>query len=59
LPRIDGSVFQVWGAILQLDGDLNQVDSMLAHSEKALEVFPNQGMFWYFERNCAFDEKEL
>ncbi|WAC10974.1 tetratricopeptide repeat protein [Dyadobacter pollutisoli] len=45
--RIDGSVFQVWGAILQLDGDLNQVDSMLVHSEKALEVFPNQGMFWY------------
>jgi tetratricopeptide (TPR) repeat protein len=45
--RIDGSVFQVWGAILQLDGDLNQVDSMLVHSEKALELFPNQGMFWY------------
>jgi tetratricopeptide (TPR) repeat protein len=45
--RIDGSVFQVWGAILQLDGDLNQVDSMLVHSEKALEVFPNQGMLWY------------
>jgi tetratricopeptide (TPR) repeat protein len=45
--RIDGSVFQVWGAILQLDGELNQVDSMLVHSEKALEVFPNQGMLWY------------
>jgi tetratricopeptide (TPR) repeat protein len=45
--RIDGSVFQVWAAILQLDGDLNQVDSMLVHSEKALELFPNQGMFWY------------
>jgi len=45
--RIDGSVFQVWGAILQLDGYLNQVDSMLVHSEKALEIFPNQGEFWY------------
>ncbi|MCE7063099.1 lipopolysaccharide assembly protein LapB [Dyadobacter sp. CY343] len=45
--RVDGSVFQVWAAILQLDGDLNQVDSMLVHSEKALELFPNQGMFWY------------
>ncbi|QRR02867.1 tetratricopeptide repeat protein [Dyadobacter sandarakinus] len=44
---IDGSVFQVWGAILQLDGDLNQVDSLLVHSEKALELFPNQGTFWY------------
>lgn len=44
---IDGSVYEVWGAILQLDGDLNQIDSMLVHSEKALEVFPNQGMLWY------------
>ncbi|ACT94976.1 TPR repeat-containing protein [Dyadobacter fermentans DSM 18053] len=44
----DPNVFQVWGAILQLDGQLNQPDSMLVHSEKALELFPNQGMFWYF-----------
>ncbi|MHA4737327.1 tetratricopeptide repeat protein [Dyadobacter sp. MSC1_007] len=44
---MDPAVFQVWGAILQLDGDLNQVDSMLVHSEKALELFPNQGLFWY------------
>ncbi|WP_229254366.1 lipopolysaccharide assembly protein LapB [Dyadobacter sp. NIV53] len=45
--RIDGSVYEVWEAILQLDGELNQVDSMLVHSEKALEVFPNQGTLWY------------
>ncbi|TDE08823.1 tetratricopeptide repeat protein [Dyadobacter psychrotolerans] len=45
--RLDGSVYEVWGAVLQLDGELNQVDSMLVHSEKALEVFPNQGMLWY------------
>jgi tetratricopeptide (TPR) repeat protein len=45
--RLDGSVYEVWGAVLQLDGDLNQVDSLLAHSEQALEVFPNQGMIWY------------
>ena len=45
--RIDGSVFIVWEAILQLDIELNQPDSLLAHSDKALEVFPNQGMLWY------------
>jgi tetratricopeptide (TPR) repeat protein len=45
--RIDGSVYEVWGAIIQLDGELNQVDSLLVHSEQALEVFPNQGMLWY------------
>lgn len=45
--RLDPSVFEVWGAILELDGDLGQIDSLLAHSEKALEVFPNQGRLWY------------
>lgn len=45
--RLDGSTYEVWGALLQLDGELNQVDSLLVHSEKALEVFPTQGMFWY------------
>ncbi|GAB2764867.1 tetratricopeptide repeat protein [Rhabdobacter roseus] len=45
--QLDGSVFEIWGAILQLDGELNQIDSLIAHSEEALEMFPNQGMFWY------------
>lgn len=45
--RLDGSIYEVWGALLQLDGELSQVDSVLVHSEKALEVFPTQGLFWY------------
>ena len=45
--RLDGSIYEVWGALLQLDGELNQPDSLLVHSEQALEVFPTQGLFWY------------
>jgi tetratricopeptide (TPR) repeat protein len=45
--RIDPSVFDVWNAIIQLDGELAEVDSILVHTEKALEVFPNQGILWY------------
>ena len=45
--RIEPSMFELWAAILQLDGELNQIDSSLAHSEQAIELFPNQGMFWY------------
>lgn len=45
--RLDGSTYEVWGALLQLDSELNQIDSLLKHSELALEVFPNQGLFWY------------
>lgn len=45
--RLDGSVFEVWEATLQLDGELNQIDSLIAHSELALEVFPTNGLLWY------------
>ena len=45
--RLDPSIYEVWGAIVQIDGDLAQIDSILVHSEKALEVFPNQGLLWY------------
>lgn len=45
--QLDGSTYEIWGALLQLDGELNQVDSLLVHSQKALELFPNQGLFWY------------
>ncbi|PSL19847.1 tetratricopeptide repeat protein [Dyadobacter jiangsuensis] len=53
----DPNVFQVWIAIMQLDGQLNQPDSMLVHSEKALELFPNQGMFWYFNGTANLMKK--
>ncbi|XBA03195.1 tetratricopeptide repeat protein [Fibrella sp. ES10-3-2-2] len=45
--RLDPSIYEVWGAIVQLDGELSQVDSIVIHTEKALEVFPNQGLLWY------------
>lgn len=45
--RINPSMYEVWAAVLQLDGDLNQLDSLIAHSDQALENFPNQGLFWY------------
>lgn len=45
--RIDPSVYEVWGAIIELDGELGQVDSILIHTEKALELFPAQGRLWY------------
>lgn len=45
--KLDPSIYEIWGAILQLDGELNQIDSLLVHSEQALEVFPNQGLLWY------------
>lgn len=55
---IDGSDYKVWGAVIQLDGELNQVDSLLVHSEKALEVFPNQGLLWYSNGTAHLMKKD-
>ncbi|MDJ1470631.1 tetratricopeptide repeat protein [Xanthocytophaga flava] len=46
--RLDNSIYEVWSNLLRLDAELNQVDSLIKHSEQALELFPNQGEFWFF-----------
>jgi tetratricopeptide (TPR) repeat protein len=56
--KLDGSVYEAWGAVIQLDGELNQVDSLLLHSEQALEVFPNQGMLWYYNGMANLMKKD-
>jgi tetratricopeptide (TPR) repeat protein len=55
--HLDKATYEVWGAILQLDGELNQMDSMLVHSEQALELFPNQGVIWAFNGSANYFKK--
>jgi tetratricopeptide (TPR) repeat protein len=55
--RLDGSAFEVWGALIQLDGDLNLLDSLLTDSQKALELFPTQGLFWYSNGSAHLAKK--
>ncbi len=45
--NFDGSIFEVWVAVLELDGKLNQMKELVRHSEKALELFPNQAFLWH------------
>ena len=46
--KLDNSHYKVWQQIALLDHELNLIDSMKSHSEKALELFPNQTIFWYY-----------
>ncbi len=39
---------ETWKQILSLDASLNKMDSLRKHSEMALEYFPNQALFWYY-----------
>lgn len=46
--RISPSNYSVWQNIINIEADLNQYDSVVIHSEKALEYFPNQALLYYF-----------
>lgn len=46
--RLDNSIYEVWSNLLRLDAQLNQADSLVKHSEQALELFPTQGELWFF-----------
>lgn len=42
------SSFEVWQNLLYLETQSDEIDSVIKHSEEALELFPNQGMIYYF-----------
>lgn len=46
--HIDNSQFKVWQQINIIDHELQLFDSMKVHSEMAIEVFPNQSFFWFY-----------
>ncbi|HEX9651662.1 MAG TPA: tetratricopeptide repeat protein [Cyclobacteriaceae bacterium] len=59
--EIDPSVFNVWDNILKLEYGLNRIESVIKHSEEAMELFPNQYSPYFFNgvaniRSKNFDE---
>lgn len=46
--KLDNSIFEAWQQLVRLDAELGQTDSLTKHTEQALELFPNQSVFWYF-----------
>ena len=46
--RYDNSKFQIWQQVVLIDAELNQTDSLLVHTDRALELFPNQASLWYY-----------
>ena len=46
--RFDNSKYQLWQQVVLLDAELSQTDSLLVHSDRALELFPNQAPLWFY-----------
>ena len=45
---LDASNYNLWLQLVNLDSDLNKPDSLIAHTQEALEIFPNQAMLWLY-----------
>ncbi|CAM4227226.1 tetratricopeptide repeat protein [Cytophagaceae bacterium 50C-KIRBA] len=45
--RNGGGKFEVWTRIIQLDFEMNALDSVQVHTREALEAYPNQGFLWF------------
>lgn len=46
--QVGSGSFEVWQNLLYLESQAEEFDSLIHHSEAALELFPNQGMIYYF-----------
>ncbi|GAB2457221.1 hypothetical protein GCM10011375_05720 [Hymenobacter qilianensis] len=46
--QLDDSKFLLWQQVVLIDAELNQTDSLLRHTERALELFPNQAAMWFY-----------
>ena len=46
--RKGSSSFDAWQNLLYLEAELNQFDSLIVHTDQALELFPNQSLLHYF-----------
>lgn len=54
-----GSVsFDAWQNLMYLESEDNQLDSLIKHSEEALELFPNQAMAYYFNGYAHLRKKK-
>lgn len=55
--RKGATAFQAWSNLLVLESQENMSDSLILHSEEAMEFFPNQPELWYFNGFGHFKKK--
>ncbi|WP_299756283.1 tetratricopeptide repeat protein [uncultured Pontibacter sp.] len=57
--KLDDSHFKIWQQIVLLDAELEQPSEMVKHAEQALELFPNQAVFWFYSGTGHLIEKNF
>jgi tetratricopeptide (TPR) repeat protein len=56
--RYKAGDYNHWIEVLNLDYTLQQFDSLLADTDRALELFPNQAVIWYYGGMGAYMKKD-
>lgn len=46
--KLNSGVFKIWEQIMTIDAELNSVDSLIKHSNAAVELYPNQAIAWFY-----------
>ena len=57
--RINEDNFAVWQNVLNIEQQLNEPDSVIKHSEQALELYPNQAILYFFNGNSHIINKSF
>ncbi|NDK57121.1 tetratricopeptide repeat protein [Pontibacter sp. BT213] len=57
--KLDDSHFKIWQQIVLLDAELNESAALVKHSDQALELFPNQAIFWFYNGTGHLIEKNF
>jgi tetratricopeptide (TPR) repeat protein len=57
--KLDDSHFKIWQQIVLLDAELGESAALVKHSEQALELFPNQAVFWFYNGTGHLIEKNF
>jgi tetratricopeptide (TPR) repeat protein len=57
--QLDNNNFNLWTQIINLDSELGKTDSVISHSEAALELFPNQAILWLYNGSAYYLKKNF
>lgn len=55
--KLDNSKYKIWQQIISIEAELNLIDSLVLHSSQALELFPTQSIFWFYNGTAHLQKK--
>lgn len=57
--RLEKNNNQIWMRILAIDNDISAFKDAILHSEEAIELYPNQAIFWYYNGASNFMQNQF